>query len=130
MGFSILDNCIAGKSITPSVFSNIIGDTGSYIITEQDLLGTAKISDNTFRDCAGLTSVAIPRSITSIGDYAFSGCTNLQSISIPSSIESTGLYAFEGCENLTLSEYDNAYYLGNTSDPYLVLIRAKSTDVV
>ena len=54
-----------------------------------------------FYNCAGLTSVTIPDSVTSIGGSAFSGCTGLTSIAIPDSVTSIGGYAFSGCTGLT-----------------------------
>ena len=36
-----------------------------------------------------------------------------------------GRSAFSGCHDLKYSEYDNALYLGNEENPYLVLITAK-----
>ncbi|MBO4564553.1 MAG: leucine-rich repeat domain-containing protein [Bacteroidaceae bacterium] len=59
------------------------------------------IGDNAFADCAGLTSVSIPKSVISIGGDAFSGCKGLTSVSIPKSVTSIGGGAFYGCKGLT-----------------------------
>ena len=66
---------------------------------------------------------------TSIGDRAFYGCTSLSSITIPDSVTSIGDYAFYGCTSLTYNTYDNAEYLGNQENPYLVLVEATSTAI-
>ncbi|MCM1533167.1 MAG: leucine-rich repeat protein [Corallococcus sp.] len=75
-----------------------------------------------------LTSITIPDSVTSIGSYAFEGCSNLTNIIIPDSVISLQS-AFGGCSSLQYNEYDNALYLGNTNNPYLVLFKAKNTDI-
>lgn len=77
------------------------------------------------------TDIVIPsiyegKSVTSIGSYAFIGCTNLTSITIPDSVTSVGIGAFSECSRLLYNEYDNGYYLGNETNPYLVLEKAKS----
>ena len=54
-----------------------------------------------FRDCHGLTSIAIPNSVTSIGNSAFRDCRGLTSIAIPNSVTSIGNSAFYGCRGLT-----------------------------
>ena len=58
----------------------------------------AKICDNAFSGCSGLTSVTIPSSVTTIGYSAFSGCSGLTSLTIPSSVTSIGDNAFNGCK--------------------------------
>ena len=82
-----------------------------------------------FYNCSGLTSVTIPNSVTSIGDSAFSGCSGLTSVTIPDSVTSIRDGAFSDCDNLKYNEYSNALYLGNKNNPYVALIKAKSTDI-
>ena len=47
------------------------------------LTGGKSIENYAFKDFVGLTEIAIPNSVTSIGVYAFSSCTNLKSVTIP-----------------------------------------------
>ena len=87
------------------------------------------IGSYAFEWCSSLTSITIPESVTSIGYDAFYGCSSLTSITIPESVTSIGGSAFYGCSSLVYNEYDNAYYLGNDSNPYLWLIKAKSENI-
>ena len=89
--------------------------------------GVISIGDYAFEYCTRLASVTIPDSITSIGEAAFMGCTSLTSIVIPTSVTSIGNYVFSGCSSLTYNEYDNAFYLGNESNPCAVLVKASDT---
>lgn len=82
-----------------------------------------------FYGCSGVTSITIPDSVTSIGYYAFYNCSNLTSITIPDSVASIGGGAFSGCNNLQYNEYGNGYYLGNEYNPYIILIKAKTTSI-
>ncbi|MGO9203306.1 MAG: leucine-rich repeat protein, partial [Limisphaerales bacterium] len=58
------------------------------------------IGDDAFDNCASLTSVTIPNSVTSIGDDAFFGCTSLTNVAIPGSVISIGQGAFSSCASL------------------------------
>ncbi len=79
------------------------------------------IGSNAFSGCASLTSIEIPDSVTSIGDGAFAWCSALSSISIPSGVITVGSGAFSGLA-VPYTEYENGYYLGNETNPYVVLM--------
>ena len=87
------------------------------------------IADSAFAYCPNLTSVIIPEGVTSIGEEAFTDCYNLTSVIIPEGVTSIGEYAFSGCYALEYNEYDNAYYLGSNTNPYLLLVCAKTQDI-
>ena len=92
--------------------------------------GVTSIGDRAFSGCTGLTSVTIGNGVTSIGDIAFWGCTGLTSITIPDSVTSIGVNAFGNCSKLTYNTYDNAQYIGNPQNPYIVLIKALNTNIL
>ena len=73
--------------------------TGEHTV-KYTLSDSEVISEGTFYDCSGLTSITIPNSVTSIGEYAFSGCIAFTSITIPSSVTSIGNGAFSDCDGL------------------------------
>ena len=75
------------------------------------------------------TSVDIHDATKVIYGGAFRNCSKLTSITISDSVMSIGSGAFEGCDNLQYNEYDNALYLGNEKNPYVVLIKAKEMSI-
>ena len=60
-----------------------------------------EIGESAFRNCANLTYVSIPNTVTAIRDNAFLWCTSLSNVSIPSSVTSIGSHAFARCANFT-----------------------------
>jgi hypothetical protein len=62
--------------------------------------GTVGIGVSVFSDCAELTSVSLPDSVTYIGNSAFSGCKGLTDIEIPDGVTRIGGGAFSGCSGL------------------------------
>jgi len=56
---------------------------------------------------SGVTSVAIPNSVTNIGSFAFYNCTKLTSIIIPDSVIYVGQGAFCFCSSLTSAALGN-----------------------
>ena len=69
---------------------------GGYILKN----GTKVIANAAFIDCASLTSITIPDSVTNIGDWAFAGCTSLTSITIPDNVTNINSWTFGGCKML------------------------------
>ncbi len=71
-----------------------------------------------YSEPAGLTSITLPNTITSIGSSAFNSCYNLSSISIPESLKSIEFEAFRFCYSLSsvnlpeglVSIKDGAFY--------------------
>ena len=60
-----------------------------------------EIDEEVFAGCSGLTSLPISSSVTKIGKRAFEGCTGLTSVTIPSSVTIIDQFAFYGCSGLT-----------------------------
>ena len=118
------------KSITlPDSVTNI-GDyafSGCTSLSDINIPdGVTSIADYAFSNCTSLTSITIPDGVTSIGERAFYGCASLSNINIPESVSVIGDLAFSACTSLNCNEYDNAYYLGNESNPYLALVKVKT----
>ena len=63
--------------------------------------GTKTIADGAFANCALITGVTIPESVTAIGAGTFNKCVSLRSVTIPDSVKSIGGEAFSGCILLT-----------------------------
>lgn len=59
------------------------------------------INGDAFLNCSSLTSIFIPKGVTTIGETSFSGCYSLTSITIPNTLTSVGNAAFFKCSNLT-----------------------------
>ena len=111
-------------------------DNAYYALVKADIfsgeyttnIATQIICDSAFEGW-GVESIRITQAVTVIGKDAFKNCYNLVSISIPDGIAVIGDGAFDGCDKLTYTslETDDAYYLGNSDNPYLVLVYAKNT---
>lgn len=67
--------------------------------------------------------------MTYIGDRAFAGCEGMASIIIPDSVTYIGYKAFDHCDELNYNEYNNGLYLGNSNNPYVILVKAKNTEI-
>ena len=76
--------------------------TAADIPAEIEGVAVRSISNDAFAECASLTSVTIPDSVTRIGAEAFSGCGSLTAITIPSGVASIGASAFFNCGNLSI----------------------------
>ena len=109
IGYSAFSSC---KNLVSINIPNSVVNIGSYA----------------FCDCYSLKSITIPDSVTNLTG-TFWGCKNLTSVNIPNTVVSISNSAFDACYNLQYNEYDNAYYLGNSDNPYYALIKPKSRDI-
>jgi uncharacterized protein YceK len=79
-----------------------------------------ELGDDSFMQCANITTIDIPNSVTTIGCSAFDYCTNLSTITIPSSVTSVeDCYNFDGCTSLPVIDdirYADTYAIRCTSD--------------
>ena len=86
------------------------GDSPTGAISIQ--AGTVGIAKNAFENCTGITSVAFPNTLTSMGQFAFRGCTGLTSLSLPN-LHTIEYRAFYGCTGLTEVTFpENATIIG------------------
>ena len=126
------DGCTGLTSITIPDSVTSIGEFAFYNCTGLTSVtignGVTSIGSSAFYSCTGLTSITIPDSVTSIGSHAFSFCKRLTSVTIPDSVTSIGEFAFDHT-NLIYNTYNNARYLGNVQNPYMVLIKGKDTSI-
>ena len=76
-----------------------------------------------------ITSCVVQNDTKYIYNNCFSGCSSLVNLTIPSGIEYVGGGCFTGCSSLSYNEYSNAYYLGNSTNNYVLLVKAKNTSI-
>ncbi len=89
-----------------------------------------KIEGSAFNDCSSLESLIFPESVEEIVELPNS-CAALAEIILPNNLKNfTPDHYYVGNDSLQYNEYDNAYYLGSVDNPYLVLIKAKSPNIV
>lgn len=110
------DTCFAALTYSKDLEYMFLGD--SYA-----LLNIGKCKD---------TNVIVPPTykgypVTHIGDLhddrPVKGFNTLTSIVLPDSVIAVTATVFTECTSLKYNEYDNALYLGNDSNPYLVLVK-------
>lgn len=78
----------------------------------------------------GITELIIPEGVKRIEGSAFSYNSDLTTVSIPNSIESISVSAFASCDSLVYNDYIYAHYLGNSENPYVVLVSAFDENVL
>ncbi len=82
---------------------NITGYTGAgggvVIPGTINGLPVGSIGSNAFSNCASLTGITLPGTVTNLGNQAFAGCTALAGVTIPNSVPGSGV--FSNCTALT-----------------------------
>lgn len=59
------------------------------------------IGEGAFKDCATISSITIPNTVTNIDSNAFENCTGLTTVTLPNKLYAIGTFAFKGCTSLT-----------------------------
>lgn len=144
---SAFEECDGLESITLPFIGNILNDTTNghfgYIfgsksyednndsvpssLKEVKITSTNYLNDYCFYGLQSLERIIIGSDLYDIGTHPFENCINLREIIIENDVLvfcDDFRYAFKGCNNIQYNIYDNAKYLGNDSNPYLVLISA------
>ena len=126
IGDDAFKNCSSLASITIGNGVTSIGDDAFFGCSSLASItignGVESIGNYAFWGCSSLASITIGNGVESIGNYAFHCCSSLASITIPDSVTSIGSDAFYGCSNLSYTVYNNGKYLGNATNPYVVLV--------
>ncbi|MBO5907840.1 MAG: leucine-rich repeat domain-containing protein [Clostridia bacterium] len=114
---------------------NAVTEIDNYAFSENNGITSVFIPESitvigggSFFGCYNLKSVIISEGVVEINDNAFCCCSSLESISVPSSVGYIGEAAFELCDALKFNEYENGCYIGNDTNPYMVLMRVDNCD--
>ncbi len=84
-------------------------------------LPVTEIRYNAFQNNKQIKSVVLGQNIRVIGSNAFEGCTSLEKIEFPSGLTEVHASAFNDCKASLFKTYNNAKYLGDENNPYLIL---------
>ena len=148
-GYTVYNNGAKGNIVIPDTYNGkpvtAIGENGfmcfsvtssgvripTYINSITIPASVVTIGKYAFGGCADLETLTFKEGskLQSIGPEAFKGCSSLVTLTLPDSVESIGYDAFYGCDSMNYNVYDNASYLGNEENPYMVLVKATSTNI-
>lgn len=79
-----------------------------------------------FEGCTGLKSVEFKDGLHYLESKCFKGCTSLETVSIPNTMILMSENSFENCPLLKYNVYKGGLYLGNSDNPYLVLLTTQT----
>lgn len=85
------------------------------------------ILDNAFKENANITEVLIGKQVVSIGEFAFNNCKALKKVELPDGIMDVGMSSFMGCDALEYNADGQLKYLGNSNNPYILLVSCEKT---
>ena len=89
------------------------------------------ILSSAFYSCDALVKIDLPDSIKNISSNAFAYCDALTNFTFGRNpqLETVGGNAFYQSGALVFNEYDNAKYIGDTNNPYLILHSGKNESI-
>ena len=102
-GSVIIPETITYNGVTYTV--TVIGERSFYYDSDMTSViipkSVTSIEYCAFYECSGLTSVTIPNNVISIGHSAFAYCSGLTSVTIGNSVTEIAVSAFQSCYGLT-----------------------------
>ena len=100
-------------------------------ITSVTIPGSVKVIEgHAFSYCTKLKSVTLEEGVEKIESYAFSNCYYLLNFSVPNSLKICEAYVFYNTQfALDFNHYDNATYLGNEENPYVLLYLSENDNI-
>ena len=145
------DRCSIGLKFKRNVVTGYEGDAETIYVPDLwngykiDIIGTEAFLDNTklknielpegiddvypraFAGCTSLTSIEFKDGLHFFESEAFKGCSELKTVTLPDSTILLSKNVFTDCPKLEYNIYENGAYLGNASNPYLVLLKVIDT---
>ena len=97
--------------------------------TRDDLNGNNLESIFTGGSANNIRRVTILEGPNAIRSNSFYGLSDLEDLIIPNSVTYIEEGAFGYCDNLHYNTFDNGLYLGNNSNPYMILVKAVDNTV-
>lgn len=88
-----------------------VADTGLGSLDLSNCIKLTRMNPQTFFSCTNLSSVELPKNVTSIQTNAFACCSSLTSISFPKSLTTINSTAFYSCTNLTSTNLAECAFL-------------------
>ena len=101
--YLIVSNSVSQTATLLAPTGTFSGTLAVPVYVKSTLFNVTAIAPDAFKDCVGMTSLALDASskVASIGAGAFWGCTNLTSVTLRDSLTALGASAFLGCSALT-----------------------------
>lgn len=96
-----------------------------YVPSKYNNLAVTEIGENAFMN-TNIEKVFIRNGVTTISNYAFKN-SSVKYVEFPDSLVIISPLAFIECENLVFTQENGLYYMGNSNNPYLLLVDSEKT---
>ena len=87
------------------------------------------INTRAFMNCPALSTIDLSGATKVIAEGAFAGCAALTTVIVSDTIESVQKSAFIGSEKITYTVENGGKYLGNATNPHVVLVSAENLNI-
>ena len=91
--------------------------------------GITNVHRNAFSQKANLKTIIFPDSVKAIESLAIYNCPELLDVQVPNSLEQVDQDPIAFCEKYAYRTYEGAKYLGNSSNPYVALMKVADLEL-